>query len=70
MVRKAILFTMAVGLMGTVQADLQNVQTGGLIEFRGRWIHNTSNEGKVSVPHNGFPSQYAWDDTNDWTFVE
>jgi hypothetical protein len=33
--------------MGTVYADLQNVQVGGIIEMRGRYIHNSFNSGQT-----------------------
>ncbi|HNR34468.1 MAG TPA: alginate export family protein [Candidatus Hydrogenedentes bacterium] len=68
--RKAVLLAMVAGLTGMARADLQNVQTGGRIVIRGRWIHNTFNESRAAVLHNGFPSLYAWDETNDWTSVE
>ncbi len=70
--RKLAIVVVAIGLMGMAYADLQNVQVGGLIEMRGRWIHNTYNEGLASVTPltGGPPSKFAWDETNDWKFYE
>lgn len=71
-------------IVGTTQAELQNVEVGGEIRTRGRWYINTFNPGaarQVRVPNtalwgrpiggNGVSSQFKWnDDGADWSRIE
>ncbi|MCX5759153.1 MAG: hypothetical protein NTU83_11725, partial [Candidatus Hydrogenedentes bacterium] len=68
--RKVAIVVVAIGLMGMAYADLQNVQVGGLIEMRGRWIHDTFTHGAPDLRANGVPSGYSWSSGNEYAFFE
>lgn len=68
--RKVAIVVVAMTLMGVAYADLQNVQVGGLIEMRGRWISDTYSALGAKPQANGVTTPFAWDESNEYAFFE